>query len=62
LIIGDDSNINEVIQELKGYNFDGSLGKVPNIKVHLDLKPNSKPFVLGPTRYKIISLILPAKK
>jgi hypothetical protein len=24
--------------------FDGSLGKVPNIKVHLDLKPNSKPF------------------
>jgi hypothetical protein len=24
--------------------FDGYIGKVPNIKVHLDLKPNSKPF------------------
>jgi Reverse transcriptase (RNA-dependent DNA polymerase) len=44
LIIGDDSNINEIIQELKGSNFDGSLGKVPKIKVPLDLKPNSKPF------------------
>jgi hypothetical protein len=44
LIIGDDSNINEIIQELKGYNIDGSLGKVPSIKVYLDLKPNSKPF------------------
>jgi hypothetical protein len=36
--------------------FDGTLGKVPNVKVHLELKPNSKPFCAR--AYKIPNNIL----
>ena len=41
------SNQQDTLLELfKNYSslFDGTLGKVPNVKIHLDLKPNSKPF------------------
>jgi RNase H-like domain found in reverse transcriptase/Reverse transcriptase (RNA-dependent DNA polymerase) len=42
----DSSQQDKLLELFSSYDslFDGSLGKVPNIKVHLDLKPNSKPF------------------
>jgi hypothetical protein len=36
--------------------FDGTLGKIPNLKVHLELKPNSKSYCAH--AYKILHHIL----
>jgi hypothetical protein len=44
------------------FQFDGKLGKIPNVKVHLDLKPNAKPSVQGLIRSPITFLTLPAKR
>jgi hypothetical protein len=40
--------------------FDGTLGKIPNIKVHLELKPNAKPYCAR--AYKIPHHILDVAK